>query len=171
MSSWHAFQGRVAPFKTKTNLQSKVAEWRDKPVGVVYIEIWAVGWAPWNETWCKFHAFMIFASFWKLQKGECMLQIRWSLSVATRQQDLNYCRKFIVWALHTNQDGAVRVHFDTSTESSHVYNQKSQNCETSVMMKPFALFTMLHMFVMGGFKNHRVTTSAHLGVFSLMLMM
>jgi hypothetical protein len=47
----------------------------------------------------------------------------------------------------------VRGHFDTSTESSHVYSQKSQNCETSVMMMAFSLFIMLHMFVMGGLKT------------------
>jgi len=77
----------------------------------------------------------------------------WSLSVAARPQDLNYCRKFIVWALHANRDGAVRDHFDTSTESSHVYSQKYQNCEMSVMMMEFSLFIMLHMFVMGGLKT------------------
>jgi len=87
----------------------------------------------------------------------------WSLSVATRHQDPNYCRKFIFLALHPNWDDAVRGHFDTSTENSHVYNQNSQNCETSVMMMEFVVFIMLHMFVMGGFKNHIVSTSAHLG--------
>jgi hypothetical protein len=38
-------------------------------------------------------------------------------------------------------------------------------------MMEFALFVILHMFLMGDFKNHRIATSAHLGVFSLMLMM
>jgi hypothetical protein len=65
----------------------------------------------------------------------------------------------------------VRGHFDTLTESNHVYSRKSQNCETSVIMMAFSLFIMLHMFVMKGLKNHRVTTSAHLAVFTLMLIM
>jgi hypothetical protein len=39
-----------------------------------------------------------------------------------------------------------------------------------MMMMPFGLFIMLHMFVMGGLKTIEFTTSAHLGVFSLMVM-
>jgi len=75
MSSWHIFWGRFVPFRTGSSLQWKVAEWKEELVGVVYTEIWAVGRAPWHTNQCKFYEFMVFASFWKLQKDECMLQI------------------------------------------------------------------------------------------------
>jgi hypothetical protein len=45
----------------------------------------------------------------------------------------------------------LKFHFDTSTESSHDYSQRSHNFETSMMMMAFPLFIMLHMFVMGDF--------------------
>jgi hypothetical protein len=41
--------------------------------------------------------------------------------------------------------------------------KKYQNYKTSMIMMAFSLFIMLHMFLMGGFKNRIVSTSAHLG--------
>jgi hypothetical protein len=57
----------------------------------------------------------------------------------------------------------VRGHFDTSTKSSHVYSEKSQNYEMSMMLMEFALCIMLHTFVMGDLKTIEFTISAHLG--------